>query len=222
MPLSSGGGEGKACYIDTGAPPSHVQSALQHVSLTHALFVCLFERAEGTFRPERVKAIAERFGLDPDAVLSNIIWARVYTADSLLDSLVQVAAQFAEQPFRLLVVDSIMAPFRVDYQGRGELSERQQKVGAVMSRLQKIASEFNVAVVVTNQVMADPSGMTFAGADNKKPIGGHVIAHASTTRLYLKKGKAENRICKVVCSPYMPEAEGTFSITEGGVDAAKD
>ena len=111
-----------------------------------------------------------------------------------------------------------MGLFRVDYQGRGELSERQQKIGALMSRLNKIADEFNVAVVVTNQVMADPGGSIFAGADNKKarlrnrvacscsrrlrtlltlaalpsaaaqPIGGHVLAHASTTRLYLKKG----------------------------------
>jgi len=128
--------------------------------------------SEGTFRPERIKAIAERFNLDPDAVLSNIIWARVYTADALADVLVSVAAQFVEQPFRLLVVDSVMAPFRVDYQGRGELSERQQKVGAIMSRLNKIGNEFNVAVVVTNQVMADPSGMTFAGADNKKVRAG--------------------------------------------------
>jgi meiotic recombination protein DMC1 len=109
---------------------------------------------------------------------------------------------------QLLIVDSLMGPFRVDYQGRGELSERQQKVGALMSRLNKIADEFNVAVVITNQVMADPGGSIFAGADNKKPIGGHVLAHASTTRLYLKKGKGENRICKVVHSACMPEAEG--------------
>jgi len=102
-----------------------------------------------------------------------------------------------------------MSLFRVDYQGRGELSERQQKLGAsalislccsfalvftlkslfaVLSRLVKIADEFNVAVVITNLVMADPGGSVFAGADNKKPIGGHVLAHASTTRLYLKKG----------------------------------
>jgi meiotic recombination protein DMC1 len=116
-----------------------------------------------------------------------------------------------------------MGLFRVDYQGRGELSERQQKVGALMARLNKLADEFNIAVVVTNQVMADPGGSIFAGADNKKvrrgaarlslaslcfcasltqapapappaqPIGGHVLAHASTTRLYLKKGASLQR-----------------------------
>lgn len=194
MPLAQGGGEGKACYIDT----------------------------EGTFRPERIKEIAARFGLDGDAVLSNIIWARIFTVDNLLAALNEVAAQFAEQPFRVLIVDSIMALFRVDYQGRGELSERQQRLGVVMSRLTKIANEFNVAVVVTNHVMADPAGLTFAGADNKKPIGGHVLAHASTTRLYLKHRKGENRVCKLTCSPYMPEAEAQYSIGEGGIDDAKD
>ena len=121
----------------------------------------------------------------------------------------------------MLIVDSIMALFRVDYQGRGELSERQQRLGYVMSKLNKIASEFGIAVLVTNQVMADPSGLVFAGA-GPKAIGGHVLAHASTTRLSLKKGKGENRICKVVCSPYMPEGEGFYSLMEGGVSDATD
>jgi len=194
MPRADGGGEGKVAYIDT----------------------------EGTFRPERIKAIAERFGLDADSVLANIIVARVHSSDYLLDALVQVAAQCVEAPFKLLVVDSVTSLFRVDYTGRGELADRQNKLGAVLSRLHKIAEEFNVAVLVTNLVMADPGGMTFAGADNKKPIGGHVLAHASTTRCYLKKGKGENRICKLVSSPHMPEAEGTFSLGEGGVAEASD
>jgi meiotic recombination protein DMC1 len=194
MPVSHGGGEGKACYIDT----------------------------EGTFRPERIKEIAARYGLDGDAVLGNIIWARIFTVDNLMSALNEVAAQFAENPFRVLIVDSIMGLLRVDYQGRGELSERQQRLGCVMSRLTKIANEFNIAVVVTNHVMADPSGLMFAGADNKKPIGGHVIAHASTTRLYLKKGKGGNRVCSLTCSPYMPEADAPYSIGEGGIDDVKD
>eukprot|EP00959_Pyramimonas_sp_CCMP1952_P090577 1896284-Pyramimonas_sp.AAC.4 len=131
-----------------------------------------------------------------------------------------ICAKMVEEPFRLIIVDSIMALFRVDFSGRGELSERQQKVGQMMSKLQKLAEEFNVAVFITNHevtdcaltivwvgssvgnaVMADPSGgMTFV-QDPKKvrlhlPIGGHVIAHASTVRLSLRKGKGEQRICK--------------------------
>jgi meiotic recombination protein DMC1 len=50
-----------------------------------------------------------------------------------------------------------------------------------------------------------------------QPIGGHVLAHASTVRVYLKKGRGEQRIAKIYDSPDMPEAECTFQITNGGV-----
>ena len=156
-----------------------------------------------------------------------------------------VAALFHQEPgiFKLLIVDSIMALFRVDYSGRGELSERQQHLAQVslsicphlriylfqfflyfqmMSRLQKVAEEYNVAVFITNQMTADPGATMSFQADPKKPIGGNIIAHASTTRLYLRKGRGENRIAKIYDSPDMPESEATFAITSGGVNDAKD
>ena len=73
-------------------------------------------------------------------------------------------------------------------------------LGKVLSKLMKLGEQFNVAIYMTNQVMADP-GNTMAHADPKKPIGGHVLAHASTTRLYFRKGKGEQRICKIFDSP---------------------
>uniref|UniRef100_A0A8B9KNV6 Meiotic recombination protein n=1 Tax=Astyanax mexicanus TaxID=7994 RepID=A0A8B9KNV6_ASTMX len=135
-----------------------------------------------------------------------------------------VAAKFHEEAgvFKLLIIDSIMALFRVDFSGRGELAERQQKLAQMLSRLQKISEEYNVAVFVTNQMTADPgAGMTFQ-ADPKKPIGGHILAHASTTRLSLRKGRGEMRIAKIFDSPDMPENEATFAITPGGVADAKE
>lgn len=93
-----------------------------------------------------------------------------------------------DSPTALVIVDSIMACFRSDYTGRGELSERQQVLGKMLNKLIKLSEQFNVAIYMTNQVMADP-GNTMAHADPKKPIGGHVLAHASTTRLYFRKGK---------------------------------
>ncbi|CAM5998829.1 unnamed protein product [Sphagnum balticum] len=119
------------------------------------------------------------------------------------------AAMMMESPHSLLIVDSIMAVFRNDFTGRGELSERQQVLGKVLSKLMKLAEQFNVAVYMTNQVMADP-GNTMAHVDPKKPIGGHVLAHASTTRLYFRKGKGEQRICKIFDSPCLAENEATF------------
>ncbi|KAK6041572.1 Rad51 [Cooperia oncophora] len=88
--------------------------------------------------------------------------------------------------------------------------------------LQKIAEEYNVAVFISNQMTADPgAGMTFQ-VDPKKPIGGHILAHASTTRIMLKKGRGETRIAKIYDSPDMPENEATFAITNGGIVDAKE
>ncbi|ELR23550.1 meiotic recombinase Dmc1, putative [Acanthamoeba castellanii str. Neff] len=194
LPLNMSGGNGKVAYIDT----------------------------EGTFRPERIKPIAERFGLDPMAALDNIVYARAFTHEHQLELIVQIAAKMVEDQYRLLIVDSITALFRVDYSGRGELAERQQKLGRMLSKLQKIAEEFNVAVFITNQVTADPGGGAMFVADAKKPIGGHVLAHASTTRLSLRKGRGEQRICKIFDSPCLPETECVYQISNEGITDAKD
>lgn len=123
--------------------------------------------------------------------------------------------------FKLLIVDSVLSLFKVDYQGRGELADRQQKLGLHMSRLRKMSEEFNVAIVFTNQVMSDPGGMSFV-SDPKKPAGGHVLAHATTTRISLRKGKGEQRVAKIVMSPSMPEAEASFALGSDGVNEFKD
>lgn len=188
LPRSQGGGNGKVIYIDT----------------------------EGTFRPARIIDIATRFNVDPDTVLDNICVARAYTHEHQLELLNSVSARMIEDHFSLIIVDSATALFRVDFLGRGQLSDRQQRLGQFMSRLNKLASEFNVSCVITNQVVADPAGSLFI-ADVKKPIGGHVMAHASTTRLMLRKGKGNTRIVKIYDSPSLPEAEATYSISLGGI-----
>ena len=114
---------------------------------------------EGTFCASKIVKIADRFNLDAKAVLDNILVARTFTHEMMRTALIALTARMSEEPFKLLVIDSIMAHFRVDFTGRGELSERQQKLGQFLSMLNKLADEFNVAVVYTNQVQADPSGM---------------------------------------------------------------
>lgn len=174
---------------------------------------------EGSFRVERCAEIAEkRFDLDVHAVLDNIRIARAFTVDQQFDLNYAIAGMIAEDdaPCRLIIVDSVMNLFRTDYIGRGELAERQQRLNQYLAQLKNIAEEYNVAVLLTNQVTANPDSSMFSG-DSKKPIGGHVLAHASTTRLYLRKGKAEQRIAKLYDSPSLPEAEATFALAEGGV-----
>ncbi|CAN0285035.1 unnamed protein product [Lampetra planeri] len=179
---------------------------------------------ENTFRPERLRDIAERFNVDPDAVLDNVLYARAYTSEHQMELLDYVAGKFHEEGgmFKLLIIDSIMALFRVDFTGRGELADRQQKLAQMLSRLQKISEEYNVAIFVTNQMTADPGAAMSFQADPKKPIGGHILAHASTTRISLRKGRGEIRIAKIYDSPDLPENETSFAITGGGVADAKE
>jgi len=115
-----------------------------------------------------------------------------------------------------------MSLLRTDFIGRGELSERQQILSKMMGRLKKLASEFNIAVVITNQVISDPSGGAVFVSDPKKPIGGHILAHASTIRVSLRKGKAEQRIAKVVDAPSLPEAEASFALNDTGISSYND
>nr|XP_055230618.1 meiotic recombination protein DMC1/LIM15 homolog isoform X3 [Gorilla gorilla gorilla] len=159
----------------------------------------IFIDTENTFRPDRLRDIADRFNVDHDAVLDNVLYARAYTSEHQMELLDYVAAKFHEEAgiFKLLIIDSIMALFRVDFSGRGELAERQQKLAQMLSRLQKISEEYNVAVFVTNQMTADPGATMTFQADPKKPIGGHILAHASTTRISLRKGRGELRIAKI-------------------------
>lgn len=185
-----GGGGGKSLYIDT----------------------------EGTFRPERCVAVAERFGMDPDTVLENISYARAYNSDHQSQLLVQAAAMLSESTYSLIIVDSAMALYRTDFSGRGELSARQIHLARFLRMLLRLADEFGVAVVITNQVVASVDGAAaIFNADPKKPVGGHIMAHASTTRLYLRKGRGETRICKIYDSPCLPESEAVFAITNSGI-----
>ncbi|KAI6888169.1 Meiotic recombination protein [Hortaea werneckii] len=190
LPKDVGGGDGKVIYIDT----------------------------EGTFRPERIVQIAERFNVDAEAANENISYVRAQNSEHQHEALLQATEQLATGEYRLVIVDSICALFRVDYTGRGELNERQQKLNQHLSKLCKIAEEFNVAVFMTNQVQSDPGASAlFAGADGRKPVGGHIVAHASTTRVLLRKGRGDERVAKIQDSPDCPEREATYIITTGGI-----
>jgi len=190
LPVDKGGGESKALYIDT----------------------------EGTFRPERLVSIAERYGLNEEDVLENVTYARAYNAEHQDKLLSEAAGVFCESRYALLIVDSATGLFRTDYTGRGELADRQQALNRFLRKLQRIADEHGVAVVITNQVMSSPdSGPAAFMGPQVKPIGGHIMGHASQTRLFFRKGKGETRICKIYDSPSLPEGEAMFAIGSGGI-----
>ncbi|RXW19175.1 hypothetical protein EST38_g6676 [Candolleomyces aberdarensis] len=144
--------------------------------------------------------------------------ARAFNSEHQMELINECSARFAEdKDFRLLIIDSIMALFRVDYSGRGELSERQQKLAQMLSKLSKLSEEYNIIILMTNQVQSDPGAtMTFVAGGALKPIGGHILSHASATRIFLRKGRAEERVAKLVDSPDRPESEASYKLDEGG------
>lgn len=178
---------------------------------------CVFIDTENTFRPERIKQIADGFGLDVEEVLGKIHIARAFnSAHQILmaDKINELIQK--DVNIRLVIVDSLTAHFRAEYVGRESLATRQQKLNQHLHTLQNIANTYNVAVFVTNQVQARPDA--FFGSPTKA-IGGHVLGHASTYRIWLKKGLAGKRIARLVDSPHLPEGEAVFKIaTEGIID----
>ncbi len=174
---------------------------------------------ENTFRPERISQMAEAKGLDPGEVLKNIHVAQAYNSNHQM-LLVDNAKDFANTMKRdggepkLLIVDSLMSHFRSEFVGRGTLADRQQKLNRHLHDLIRFGELFNAAVVVTNQVQAKPD--TFFG-DPNRPIGGHIVGHTATLRIYLRKSKGEMRVARLVDSPHLPEGEAVFKVTKDGI-----
>ncbi len=186
LPVGKGGMAGKVLFIDT----------------------------EGTFRPERIEAIAKAADLNPEETLSNILVVRANNTQQQILSIEKADKTIRENNVKLVVIDSMMALFRSEFPGRGALGERQQKLNSHVHKLQQIADTHNLAVYITNQVMDNP-GILFG--DPTTPVGGNIIAHAATTRLYFRKSKEDKRIIRLVDSPSMPEGEAVMKITPNGI-----
>ena len=168
---------------------------------------------ENTFRPERIVSIANVNGMDPQKVLDNIIVARAYNSAHQTLILEEVGPLIEENNIKLIIVDSAVGLFRAEYLGRGTLSTRQQKLNHFVHLLSRIAETYNCAALATNQVMSSPD--VFFG-DPTRPIGGNVVAHTSTYRIYFKKS-GKKRIARMVDSPHHPEEEVIFALGEAGV-----
>lgn len=186
LPKEKGGLGGKAIFIDT----------------------------EQTFRPERIKDMAEGLGLDSKKALDNVFAARAYNSDHQMLLAEKAEELIKEHNIKLIVVDSITASFRSDYTGMGTLANRQQKLNKHLHKLQRLADVYNLSIYITNQVMARPDIMF---GDPTTPIGGHILGHQATYRLYLRKSKDVKRIARLIDSPSLPEGEAIFKVVKEGV-----
>ncbi|MGI0055312.1 MAG: DNA repair and recombination protein RadA [Thermoplasmata archaeon] len=169
---------------------------------------------ESTFRPERIVDMAKGAGLDPKEALAHIHVARAFNSNHQM-LLVQKAQELArEKPVRLVVVDSLTAHFRAEYVGRAELAPRQQMLNKHLHELLRFADAYNASIVVTNQVSSRPDVLF---GDPTRPIGGNIVAHAATYRVYLRKSKPPKRIARLIDSPNLPEGEAVYALTGEGI-----
>ncbi len=205
------------CYGEFGSGKTQIGHMLAvNIMKADPEAVVVYVDTENTFRPERIEQLAKGAGIDVADALKRIQVARAYNSDHQMllaekvDELVSKGMKV-----KLLVIDSLTAHFRAEFVGRGTLAERQQKLNKHMHMLLKVGDKHNLCVYVTNQVMAKPD--QFFG-DPTQAIGGHIVAHASTYRIYLRKGKKGSRVAKLVDSPNFPEAECAFFVKEGGVE----
>lgn len=176
---------------------------------------CVFIDTEGTFRPARIKQIAEGRELNAEKVLKNIFVARAFNSDHQILLLEKVSEMIKNgEPIKLMIIDSLTAHFRAEFAGRGQLADRQQKLNRYMHDLMKLSESHNIAVYVTNQVMANPAMMF---GDPTVAVGGNIVGHASTYRLYLRRGKQGSRVAKLIDSPNLPDNETVYYVTEAGV-----
>jgi DNA repair protein RadA len=187
LPSEKGGVSGKCVYIDT----------------------------EGTFRPERVRQFAAKYGADGDKVLKNILVARAFNSDHQMLLLDKITEMIKEgEPIKLIIVDSLTAHFRAEFSGRGQLADRQQRLNRYLHQLSKLADQHNLAVYVTNQVMANPAQLF---GDPTQAIGGNIVGHACTFRMYIRRGKKDTRVFKLIDSPNLPDGETVVQIETNGL-----
>ncbi|MFH0849250.1 MAG: DNA repair and recombination protein RadA [archaeon] len=174
----------------------------------------LYIDTEQTFRPEWIVRMSKSLGLNPDETAQRIIYAEAYNSDHQMLLLEKADKIIKDNHIRVIIVDSLTAHFRSEYLGREMLAERQQKLNSHMHRLGRLAKAFNAAAVVTNQVMSKPDAF-FAMVE---PVGGHVVAHTSHTRIFLRRtASGPVRIARLVSSTHLPEGERIFKITEEGI-----
>ena len=177
---------------------------------------------EDTFRPRRLAEImVSRELADEDNVydkLDNVKYFYTPNSEQLMgtvDSLSDII--LAERP-KLLIVDGSIGQFREEYLGRGTLAERQNQLARLMTHLKNISYYFRCVVIFTNQVQSDPSIMF---GDPIKPIGGNIVAHASTYRVYFKKS-GKKRIARMVDSPEHEQKDASYILTVKGIEDAED
>jgi DNA repair protein RadA len=175
----------------------------------------IFIDTENTFRADRVYQIAEQNGIDPETILTRIYHCRIYNSLELEFVISNLGKSIEQYNARLVIVDSIISLHRAEFSGRETLAERQQRLAKMLNKLRKYADVYNIAVVITNQVISTPQSSQF-GLDSLKAAGGNIMGHGTTYRIFLKKS-GRNRVAVMYDSPCHPYQQVKFSISDAGI-----
>jgi len=174
----------------------------------------LYMDCEGTFELSRLSEIAKSRGYELKTDKLEVMATQdTHTIRKIVKTLPTLIQKF---DVKMIVVDGMVGIFRFEFdQGRGELNDRQNHIKYPLRHLKRIAEYMNVAVIVTNQVTANPDGGW--GADPMKPIGGHIFGHTARYILKLNKGSKTHRTARLVKSNKDPQYDCEFWLTEAGV-----
>ncbi|MFP4625508.1 MAG: DNA repair and recombination protein RadA [Natronomonas sp.] len=215
LPAEQGGLEGRAIFVDSEDTfrPERIDEMVR--GLPEEVIEAALEQREIEGGPGDEDALEELV----QSFLDKIHVAKAFNSNHqilLAEKAKEIAAEYEddEYPVRLLCIDSLTAHFRAEYVGRGELADRQQKLNKHLHDLDRVGNLYNAAVVVTNQVQSNPD--SFFG-DPTKPIGGNILGHKSTFRMYLRKSKADKRIVKLVDAPNLPDGEAVMRVQGEGL-----
>ncbi len=176
-----------------------------------------FIDAEGTFSAKRLLEMASAPDLPVDggkSLLNNVYRTRALNAEHLIDLVQNAGKMIKEKDIGILIVDSVASHFRAEFLGKETLPQRQQLLMKLANYLQRLAENFNVAVVVTNQILANPDAII---AGSTEPALGFAWGHRPTHRVFLRKARGNMRVARIFDSPYLPDAEAMFYITSRGI-----
>jgi len=179
----------------------------------------IFIDTENTFRPERVHQIAEARGFDSEEIMKKVFVCKTVNSAQLEVLIRNLGKYIEEYKAKLVIVDSIISLHRAEYTGRETLAERQQRLNVMLHKLIRLSEVYNIAIVLTNQVQVSPDS-TFGGSDSLRPVGGNIMGHACTYRIFLRK-IGRDRLAIMVDSPHHAYSQVRFTITERGVENAE-
>ena len=231
LPLDHGGVAGEAIYIDSEGSFSPERALSLSEGLVTHVHASARRRKErrGSKTHHLVPTVPDWF--EKENLLNRIHVFRVYDEASQKATLLSlpnfIEAKEKGSRVKLIVLDSIAFHYRSQNANQSnDYLSRTQSIVAISSILSEIATKYEIAVVVINQMTtkfrknASSISDSNLNADSRlTPALGETWAHCTTTRLILSKLSLTSKVrkCTLVKSPHKPAGTAHFVITEVGI-----